>query len=223
MDKTLLEHLREIEFIMSNGDLNYAVEILEDLSIDYPENYHVASMLGECYLSVGNPEKAIKPLQWATKNPPQHKDDVSDDEKIFVLKLKKELNHVHKNTLWVDYYLLGCAYGRCAKFPSAIRHLRIADDMNPDNAEIIRNIGWIRCMQEKRDIGRAILRQAIDLDPTNALAYNDIGASYMFEENFSEAEKWINRAVNIDPLDDFINETYDKLEDLMALKKIFGQ
>jgi len=139
------------------------------------------------------------------------------------LRIKKAMRRKRKDSLWIDYYLLGCAYGRCMKFKKAIQHLNIANKLNPNNAEVIRNIGWIRCMQEKKDHGRKLLKKSIDLDPTNALAYNDLGASYMFEENFEEAQKWIKKASEMDPHDDFIINTAEKLEELMAYKKIMSK
>lgn len=104
------------------------------------------------------------------------------------------------------------------KLRPAIRHLNIADKMNPNNAEIIRNIGWIRCMQEKTDNGRNLLKKAIKLDPENALAYNDLGASYLFEEKLDEAKRWITKAIKMDPEDVFIINTADKLEELLAFQ-----
>jgi len=233
----LEDHLLLIEDYMNCGQIDLALKMLEELSQLYPENYHVASLLGECYLTLGKPEKAIKPLQWATKQfPIEHAQMINqlvpdlqtlpeqapDDEKKIVLQIKRSFARKEKNALWVDHYLLGCAYGRCMKFRPAIQHLNIADGMNPNNAEIIRNLGWIRCMQNDPDSGRVLLRKAIALDPGNALAYNDLGASYMFEENLEEAQQWLNKALELDPQDEFIHNTAEKLEELMAYKTLFG-
>lgn len=220
------DQLQQIEIMMNEGQLDEAIETLEELSQNHPDNYHVISLLGECYLISGEPEKAIKPLRWATKTfheyfkkfkkKAQESQRNDSDEKSLIRKLKKQQERRDENNVWVDHYLLGCAFGRCMQFRPAIRHLNIADKMNPKNAEIIRNIGWIRCMQEKQENGRQLLKEAINLDPENALAYNDLGASYMFEENFEEAQKWIKKAQDLDPDDDFIQTTADKLEELMA-------
>ena len=228
MEDELLEHLHNIEQLMTDGDMDTALKMLQELSIEYPDNYHVMSLLGECFLTMGEPDKAIKPLKWATKKfeetEPSEKMKTSEDlEKDLIMKLKKKFTDKKKNNAWVDHYLLGCAYGRCLKFQSAIKHLNIADKMNPENAEVIRNMGWIRCMQERKADGRKLLEHAIQLDPDNALAYNDLGASYMFDEDFEQARQWIAKATEMDPDDEFIISTSDKLEELIAYKTIFGK
>ncbi|MGE3278460.1 MAG: hypothetical protein AB7J40_01500 [Candidatus Altimarinota bacterium] len=237
MTSELREHLHWIENMMNEGDIEDALKVLQEIALVYPESYHIASLIGECYLTLGQPEKAILPLRWATKKfkrkkkierkkpEPQTEAEIRADynERTTVLKIKKAMRRKRKDSSWIDHYLLGCAYGRCMKFKSAIRHLNIANKSNPNNAEIIRNIGWIRCMQEKKDHGRKLLKKSIDLDPTNALAYNDLGASFMFEENFEEAQKWIKKATEMDPYDDFITNTAEKLEELMAYKKIMSK
>ncbi len=228
MDKSLREALHLIEQIMNDGQIEEAIELLLELGVNYPDNYHLVSLLGECYLMSGNPDKAIKPLQWATKTFPQFrkelikelKEDPNDneEEEITVTRIRRTHERSSEKNIWVDHYLLGCAYGRCMKLRPAIRHLNIADKMNPNNAEIIRNIGWIRCMQEKTDNGRNLLKKAIKLDPENALAYNDLGASYLFEEKLDEAKRWITKAIKMDPEDVFIINTADKLEELLAFQ-----
>jgi tetratricopeptide (TPR) repeat protein len=230
MDKSLREALHLIEQLMNDGQIVDSIELLRELSQTYPENYHIVSLLGECYLMNGSPEKAIKPLQWATKTFPSFRKDLIKDlkqdpndneqEEITVTRIRRTQERTSEKNVWVDHYLLGCAYGRCMKLRPAIRHLNLADKMNPDNAEIIRNIGWIRCMQEKPDNGRKLLKKAIQLDPSNALAYNDLGASYLFEERLDEAQEWIKKAIEMDPEDNFIRNTADKLEELIAYRTL---
>lgn len=230
MTNALRDQLHIIEHLMNDGQLEEAIELLEELSKEYPDHYHVASLLGECYLMGGDPDRAIKPLQWATKTFPsfrkklkrelQQDPEDNEMEEITITRLRRNDDRLSEKNIWVDHYLLGCAFGRCMKFRSAIRHLNIADKMNPNNAEIIRNIGWIRCMQEKTQNGRDLLRKAIRLDPNNALAYNDLGASYMFQEDLPEAQKWIKKALDMDPQDEFIINTAEKLEELKAYEVI---
>lgn len=231
----LRDHLHQIEHLMEDGDFEKALKNLEELSVLYPDNYYVASLLGECYLTIGDPQKAIKPLHWATKLFLKKKkkkalqrektpsEESHSDEKSFVSELKKSFRQKRKSNQWIDHYLLGCAYGRTMRYAPAIKHLNIADRLNPDNTEVVRNLGWIRCMQEKKSSGRELLQRAIHLDPENALAYNDLAASYMFEENLEEAQKWIKKAIEIDPEDEFIVSTADKIEELVAYKTLFGK
>ncbi len=232
METHLQAQLQEIEFFLNEGDIETAQERLEELSKEYPNNYQVTSLLGECYLSIGKPDKAIKPLKWAMKKHQELLTELKEaeteldeldqnPEDILVRRLKKMANQSVQNPNWIDYFLLGCAYSKCNQFTPAIRHLNIAQEMNPENAEVVRNIGWIRCLQKKQNTGRKLLRKAISMDPQNALAYNDLGASYLFDQDFDEAEKWIAKAKDLDPLDEMIISTSEKLEELKALKTIF--
>lgn len=235
MTSELRQNLHWIENTMNEGNIEEALIMLQELVLQYPDSYHVASLIGECFLTLGQPDKAISPLRWATKRypkkvsrkKPEPKTELEEkaefNERTTVLKIKKAMRRKRKDSLWIDHYLLGCAYGRCMKFVFAIKHLNIANKLNPNNAEVIRNIGWIRCMQEKKDHGRKLLERSITLDPTNALAYNDLGASYMFDENFEEAQKWIKKASEMDPQDDFICNTAEKLDELIAHKKILNK
>jgi Flp pilus assembly protein TadD len=224
-----LPEFRAIEALISFGQLKAALQRLIKLSQSYPENYQVASMMGELYLNLGSPHKAIRPLQWATKRYLQEKGfkgsmQKSQEELAFVEQLKEKTKEQQENlvwNVWVNHYLLGSAYCRCQKFKSALRHLNLADAINPNNPEILRNIGWVEVMQGRCVNGRAILMRSITLDPDNAQAYNDLGASYLFEQNFPEAKKWIDQAIRLDPHDPLIRETADQIDELEAYQKLY--
>ena len=227
MDEELFAHLQNVEHVLSNGNTHHAIKMLEDLSSLYPDNYQISSMLGECFLSIGKPEKAIKPLRWSLKLSMRLSENKSavkniSTENDLIRQLKQSFNNLDKDYLWFDYYLLGCAYAKAMKFKPAVYYLNLADQINPENTEILRNLGWVKCMQEKKEIGRTLLRKAIELDPKNALAYNDLGASYMFDNNLKNAEYWIKQARQLDPFDSFIAETEDKLNDLLAINTLFA-
>lgn len=228
MDELLLE-LKTVEMLISLGELREAMKRLIKLSQTYPENYQVASMMGELYLTVGAPHKAIRPLQWATKQYLKEKGfegetAKTDQELDFARKLKEKAKEKNENLLWhlwVNHFLLGCAYSKCQKFKSALRHLNLADAMNPNNGEILRNIGWVLVMQGRIINGRALLMRAVTLEPENAQAYNDLGASYLYEQNFIESKKWIDKALELDPYDPLIRETADQIDELEAYQKLF--
>jgi len=228
MTEQLTHQIHEIEILMNIGEFEEAISQLLVLMNDYPDNYYVTSLLGECYLSIGEPEKAIKPLEWATKNYPKRKlnslkKGSRPSEKHTISVLKRMLSSRENKGVWVDHYLLGCALGRCMEFKRAIVHLNKANTMSPNNSEIVRNLGWIQCMNENERTGRALLMRALSIDPQNALAHNDLGASYLFAGDLDQAKKWIDKALALDPDDPFIVDTSDKLEELRAYKKLFGE
>ncbi|MDF2379528.1 MAG: hypothetical protein P1V18_04915 [Candidatus Gracilibacteria bacterium] len=228
MSPELLNQIQEIEELMNLGEMDEAIALLMKYISQNPKNYHLISLLGECHLSNGEPEKAIRPLLWATKNHPKSQDElqekpIKESEDNLVNQLRRSVGKASLDGSWVDHYLLGCAYGRCMKYLQGTKHLNIADKMNPNNSEIIRNIGWIKCMNKNTPIGRKLLRRAINIDANNALAHNDMGASYLFEGKIYEAGEWINKAIKLDPDDPFIKTTAEKLEELQAYSTLFGE
>src|SRR5690606_7495885 len=125
MTSELRQHIHWIENMMNEGDIEEALARLQEVALIYPDSYHVSSLIGACYLTLGQPEKAIKPLQWATrrfkkkisrKTPePRSELEIKEDydERTTILRIKKAMRRKRKDSLWIDYYLLGCAYGRC--------------------------------------------------------------------------------------------------------------
>jgi tetratricopeptide (TPR) repeat protein len=191
------------EELIECGRIIESISYLEKALHTFPEELHIALLLGEAYLCNGEPEKAIKPLKWALKR----KEETFEE-------MEHELD-------WELYYLLGSSYARSSKFKKALEYLELANNINPNSSEILRNIGWVMCCQNRTLCGRSILRRSIQIDPENALAYCDLGASYMFEGNYSEANTWIMKAKQLDPLDMNILETADQLQHLINLNKLF--
>jgi tetratricopeptide (TPR) repeat protein len=195
----IVDILQAADVMLEIGDLEAAISYLEWGIKQYPSDERIAVMLGECYLYNAEPEKAIRPLQWGMEI----------------------LEEAHSEDSWELHYLLGCALSRTKKFTPALKHLEEANNQMTNHPEILRNIGWILCMQKNTLSGRTILRRSIALDPENPLTYNDLGASYMFEGKFKEAKKWISKAVDKDPSDPNIAQTSQKLQELTNMSTLF--
>ncbi|NIR50749.1 hypothetical protein GWO43_19375 [candidate division KSB1 bacterium] len=50
--------------------------------------------------------------------------------------------------------------------------------MRPKDDEVLRNLGWMRCMKGEVEKGRETLQRVLKIDPENALIHNDLAASY---------------------------------------------
>jgi len=173
------------------GDLFRAIQQAEELTKRYPEYVPAQCLLGDLYLRIGSPMLAIEPLEKAIHTSPEYA---------------------------LPQYLLGCALGRLAKFERALHHLFIADRLKPNDPEILRNIGWMKCMSGEVKEGRSYLRQSIKLDPENGLAYNDLGASYMFTQDLNPrlAERWLKKALQVEPDNPFIQDTWQSFQELLS-------
>jgi Flp pilus assembly protein TadD len=173
------------------GDLLGGIEKLEELTKQYSNYVPAQCFLGDLYLQIGSPMLAIEPLEKAVHASPE---------------------------VPLSQYLLGCALGRLGKFERALHHLYTADRLRPNDPEILRNIGWMKCMSGDVKDGRTYLRRSIKLDPKNGLAYNDLGASYMFTRDFNArlAERWLKKALQTEPNNAFIQSTWKSFQELLS-------
>lgn len=166
------------------GDFMGAVEMAEELIKEYPDFVPALCFIGDMYLHLGSPVLAIDPLEKAVN----YKPDFSK-----------------------SHYLLGCALGRTMSFQRAIHHLKIADNLEPNQTEINRNLGWMHCMIGELAKGRKFLDKAIKLDPTNSFAYTDMAVSYVVSKVKSpqKAKSWFEKALELNPQSEFIRSTYE--------------
>ena len=196
MTKERIKSLMQEGFELTRkGDLFGAITKIEQLIKEFPDFPPGLCYLGDLYLQVGSPVLAIDPLEKAV---------AGDQQNAY------------------SCFLLGCALGRTGNFSSAIHHLETADRLKPDNSEIIRNLGWLKCMSGEVKEGRKLLSKSIKLDPKNSLAYNDLGVSYMFTNDMKLhlAEQWLLKALKLDPGNKFIQDTWASFKELSApLKK----
>jgi tetratricopeptide (TPR) repeat protein len=174
-----------------SGDLLSAIEKIEELTRQHPNYVPAYCLLGDLYLQIGSPMLAIEPLEKAVQASPK---------------------------VPLSQYLLGCALGRLGKFQRALHHLSTADRLRPNDPEILRNIGWMKCISGDVKEGRSYLRRSIRLDPKNGLAYNDLGASYMFTHDFNPrlAERWLKKALQTEPNNAFIQNTWKSFQELLS-------
>jgi Flp pilus assembly protein TadD len=175
--------------LADKGDLFGAIRHTEQLIKEFPDFPPGLCLLGDLYLQVGSPALAIDPLEKAVAAAPQHP---------------------------YSQFLLGCGLGRTGNFTRAIHHLLIADQLRPNNPEILRNLGWMKSMHGEVKEGRELLRKSIRLNPKNSLAYNDLGVSYMFTSDMDlrMAKRYIGKALELDPENKFIQGTWKSFQEM---------
>lgn len=179
------------------GDLFGAIRSIEQLLEEFPDFPPGLGFLGDLYLRVGSPTLAIDPLEKMVAAAPQH---------------------------GYSQFLLGCALGRTGNLARAIHHLEIANRLRPNNAEILRNLGWMKSMKGEVREGRQFLRKSLKLDSKNSLAYNDLGASYMFtnDVNLRMAKQFIGKALELDPENPFIQNTWKSFQEIFQSRSQEG-
>lgn len=203
IETAIYDILHTAEHLFEDGALQEVMTHLEWAMKEYPRCSAISMFLGEAYLYSDEAHKSIRPLQWALE-----------------LMHNKETPY-HMNQEWEIHYLLGCALSRDGQYKKAMEHLEIANTLDPNNSEILRNLGWIMCHRKQMIAGRAVLFRAITLEPDNALTYNDLATTYMFEGSLTLAEMWVKKALEIDPNDIDVVETAQQLDNLVNLNKLF--
>ncbi|MBN1350646.1 hypothetical protein JXJ21_14610 [candidate division KSB1 bacterium] len=183
MDDATQTTVKQALALAQSGKFEDSIDLLYSVSKRECEYDIIFVLIGEIHLMNNDPKRAIRPLEIAL-----------------------ELNQDNYRT----HFLLGNAYGRILRFEDAIEELVIADEMNPNDDEIIRHLGWIHCMAGHLEDGRRFLKKAMRINPKNSLIYNDMAASFMFtiHRDLKKAETWLRKALSIEPKHPFINQTY---------------
>jgi tetratricopeptide (TPR) repeat protein len=81
----------------------------------------------------------------------------------------------------------------------AIDTAKMVLEIDPDNSEAYRIIGYAHETLENYDVARQNYRLAIDLDARNAQAHSNMGHSYDLQGDFERAGEWYGMALKIDP------------------------
>lgn len=84
-------------------------------------------------------------------------------------------------------YLEGYIAAARGDFDRAITILTVANTKFPNNAEIIRNLGWSYVMRGEIARGLGLLRRAYALAPTDMMIVNDLGVALMASGEEEEA------------------------------------
>jgi len=117
-----------------------------------------------------------------------------------------------------DYIELGDEYKRQGEFQKAIEMYQRALMVNPYNARILAEQGWI--FTELKEFGKAdkAFQQALEIDPGNDNASNGVGWRYYYKGQFAKAENIFNKAIQKARQ---ANKDYTKLSCFASLADIY--
>lgn len=134
--------------------------------------------------------------------------------------VKKEWNDSSK-----VHFLEGLVYTKMRRFNDALTSFRNAVRIEPENAEILVNIGTVHYYNKDLDSARHFLNEAMKADPDEGNAYNAMAMVEVSSGDLEKASELLTRALNLHPNDAyFINnrgyiallkgETEKALEDI---------
>ncbi len=182
-----LERLEEAEQLKLMGRHNEALVILEALLIEDPENISALEEVADNELSLENFDRA-------------------EAAALEAIKLDEES--------YTGQYIVGFLRSVEAKWDPAIDHLKKANMLRPNNAEILRCLGWGLFNSGQRAQGIVTLERSLNLDQENSLTLCDLGVAYLQTRNFPKAKSLFDRAIEIDP------ENPKAIECIKAVRKL---
>ena len=167
-----LERLEQAEQLKLKGRYQEALVILEQLLIEDPENIAALEEVADNELSLEHFSRAQTAAVRAVA-----------------------LDHES----YTGHYILGFLHSVDREWQKAVDHLKQANILRPNNAEILRCLGWALFNAGQRAQGIVTLERALNLDDHNALTLCDLGVSYLQTRNILKAKSLFDRALELDP------------------------
>ncbi len=164
--------LNEIEELKLQGRHKESIKMAEKLLFEDPNCVEALEEIADNYVSMDDYEKAEKACGHA-------------------LKLNSDS--------YTAKYILGFINSQKQSWEEAVKHLKSANSLHPNNPEILRCLGWALFNTKKRTQGVVILERALNLDSENSLTLCDLGICYMQMKNFDKSIELLKRAMQIDP------------------------
>lgn len=179
-DDTLVV-LEKIEQLKLDGKHKESITLSQELLFKDPNCVAALEELADNYVSLDQYESAEKAAQHALK---------LDDKS------------------YIAHYILGFIHSHRQEWSASLEDLSLANQLHPNNAEILRCLGWSMFNAGKRTQGIVILERALNLDGDNSLTLCDLGVCYLQTKDFEKAIVLLKKAIEIDPDNERIQECY---------------
>ncbi|HCI04101.1 MAG: tetratricopeptide repeat protein [Candidatus Peribacteraceae bacterium] len=168
----VLEQLENAEALKMAGQHKEALEILETLLTEEPENVSALEEIADNELALEHTSRAHKAAKQAI--------DLDNDS-------------------YTGHYILGFLNSQKEKWTESLKHLQRANNLKPNNPEILRCLGWALFNSGQRTQGIVTLERALNLDSENPLTLCDLGVTHLQVRNFGKAKALFTRALDLDP------------------------
>jgi Flp pilus assembly protein TadD len=183
----VMERLERAEHLKLSGKHVEALEILEDLLVEDPENIAALEEVADNELSLDRLDRAEAAAKEAI---------ALDGES------------------YTGHYILGFLASQHEQWTSALQHLRKANTLKSNNPEILRCLGWVLFHAGERAQGVVTLERALNLEDDNPLTLCDLGVTYLEIKNFTKARSLFQRSLDLDPKNARARECLDAIDRL---------
>lgn len=184
---TILERLEQAESLKLMGRYTEALEILEELLIEDPQNISALEEIADNELSLDNFDRAETAANRA----------ISLDDKSYT-----------------GLYILGFIKSHHEKWDEAIILLKKSNALKSNNPEILRCLGWALFNAGQKAQGIVTLERSLNLDSENPLTLCDLGVTHLQVNNFPKAKSLFARALELDPENTRARECVEAVERL---------
>lgn len=97
------------------------------------------------------------------------------------------------------HYILGFIASHREQWSESVLSLKFANQLEPNNPEILRCLGWSLFSGGDPVAGMVTLERALNLEPENPLTLCDLGVAYLKQKDFEKSRALLRRALDLDP------------------------
>jgi tetratricopeptide (TPR) repeat protein len=191
----IIERLEAAEQLKLAGAYEQALIILEALLVEDPENVSALEEVADNELSLEHHSRAEAAAEQA----------IALDAESYT-----------------GHYILGFLRSQEEEWGKALVHMQKANKLKPNNAEILRCLGWALFNGGQRAQGIVTLERSLNLDDESPLALCDLGVAYLQTRNTVKAKALFLRTLELDPENVRAKEcvqAVDRMEQMLIEKK----
>jgi len=226
-----VEKIDSVIDLYSSGKVDDAIHEIISLNEKYPKVPLLYNLLGACFMSLKEWDKAKESFRNALKIKSDYTDAHFNLGNIYLeIGLYEDAIECFKNVITIDstyeqaHYNLGVCCNEIGHYYDAIEYFENALKLNPENTDTLINLG--NALKELDHNSDAIeqYEKIFKIDPNNFMAYNNIGTAFRSLNQIDNAIKNYKKASEIKPN---FQEAYYNLgfiyQDMGAIDKAISQ
>jgi len=209
------EYFSEARLLMARilhkqDDIEKALNLLENILADNPDNAEALGLLALLYFDLNNEELAYQTCTRALQLNPQNYDAlivkvltglVTQETSVEEIENLLQINP-HNPHLW---FALGTTHMHQGNFDLSESTLKKAVDIYPQFYDCHITLGWCQLLNNHPNAALKTYQTAAEIDANLADSWGGLALVYVLKEDFLKAEQFIEKANKINP-DCFLTE-----------------
>ena len=208
MDKNELP-VKKVDLVIelySNGKISEALDAIELLFRDHPNESLLLNIRGACYAALGQLEDSVQSYQDALAIKPNYSDASYNLGNVL-----KDLGHLedaiksYKRTIAIEpqyhaaQHNLGVTLQELGLFDDAAEQYEKALNINPDNIEARINLGYVYQTLGQLEDAIEQYDSILSIHPENVEVLNNLGIIYRDLGHTDDAISYYKKALKVDP------------------------